>query len=196
MPCCENAKSSIPAAAAALLAMIALAFGAGVAATSQGFLIQDASASLREGVYYVDADVDLNFSQESTEALENGVALTVQYEMEVRRVRPWLWNPGVARLEARYQLALHALSEQYVVRNLNLGTTQSFPTLAAARGALGQVQHFPLVDANLLDRGTSYRWRMRARLDIAALPAPLRPFAYLSQLWQHDSHWYEWPLSR
>ena len=193
---CYKSNKSRSRAAFRLLLLLVISANSDIAAASQGFVIEDASTSLREGVYYIDAEVDLNFSEESRRALKNGVALTVRYDMEVRRVRAWLWDAGVARLESRYQLALHALSEQYVVRNINLGTTQSFSSLGAAKNALGRVERFPLVDANLLDEGGSYHWRMRARLDIDALPAPLRPLAYLSRLWRHDSQWYEWPLSR
>ena len=33
-------------------------------------------------------------------------------------------------------------------------------------------------------------------VDIEALPAPLRPVAYLSSPWRLTSEWYEWPLER
>jgi len=173
-----------------------LAASGSVANPPAGFVIDDASALLRNGVYYVDADVDLNFSEKSREALENGVSLTIRIDMEVLRRRPWVWDSKVAILQASYELALHALSQQYVVRNLNLGTTQSYASLELATTALGKVSDFPLVDAHLLDDPKNYQWRIRARLDIEALPAPLRPLAYLSSLWRHDSDWYEWPLSR
>ena len=151
---------------------------------------------LRDGVYYVDADVDLNFSEKSREALDNGVSLTIRIDLEVLRRRPWLWDSKVSIVRANYELELHALSQQYVVRNLNLGTTHSYASLDLAASALGRVSDFPLVDAHLLDDPKNYRWRIRARLDIEALPAPLRPLAYLSALWRHDSDWYEWPLSK
>lgn len=176
--------------------LLMLAWGTASALSAQGFEVTDAATSLNNGVYYVDAEVEINFSEESTQALQSGVALTVRYEMEVRRIRRWLWDPPVARLASRYQLARHALSKQYVVRNLNLGTTQSFPTMQAAKIGLGRISRFPLVDRTLLDGQFDYRWRMRARLDIGALPAPLRPLAYLSNLWHHDSEWHEWPLTR
>jgi hypothetical protein len=164
--------------------------------TRAGFSIEHASTMLRDGVYYVDATIDLSFSEKTQEALENGVPLTIRFDFEVLRVRRWLWNEKVAALQASYLLELHALSRQYVVRNLNLGTTQSYASLPSARTALGSMGDFPLVDAHLLDATADYRWRMRARLDIEALPAPLRPLAYVSTLWRHDSDWYEWPLSR
>lgn len=199
MPCCarvpEARGRSGRRVAHAAIFLVALVGMQAAGASRPGFSIEHASTSLRDGVYYVDADVDLNLSSESKEALENGVPLTIRYDMQVLRTRPWLWDPMVAALEARYTLELHALSKQYVVRNLNLGTTQSYASLASARAALGRLKDFPLVDANLLDQQADYHWRIRARLDIEALPAPLRPLAYLSALWRHDSDWYEWPLT-
>ena len=151
---------------------------------------------LFRSVYLVDADIALEFSAESLEALANGVSLTILIEMQVVRSRPWVWDEEVAEIRADYQLQYHALSDQYVVRNLNLGTSQSFATLGSAREALGTVSGFPLVDAHLLSDAGEYLLRIRARLNIEALPAPLRPLAYLSSLWRLDSEWYEWPMKR
>jgi hypothetical protein len=46
----------------------------------------------------------------------------------------------------------------------------------------------------LLVSDERYEGALRARLDIEALPAPLRVFAYLSDDWRLTSEWYTWPL--
>lgn len=177
------------------LVVVAASGGLGVpAATPAGFVIRGVTTELRNGVYYAHAELDLNFSDEALEALANGVALTVQYDFQLLRERRWWWDERVVTLNADYELELHALSKQYVVRNLNLGTTQSYPSLASVRAALGDVDDFPIVDVHLLDDAADYSLRVRARLDIEALPAPLRPLAYLSSLWRLDSDWYRRPL--
>ena len=40
-----------------------------------------------------------------------------------------------------------------------------------------------------------YTLAIRAKLDIEALPAPLRPVAYVSPSWRMSSGWYEWNLA-
>ena len=58
--------------------------------------------------------------------------------------------------------------------------------------ALGTIADFPLLDAYLLEGEKHYMLYVRARLDIEALPSPLRPLAYLSSLWRLESEWYRW----
>jgi len=162
------------------------------------FTVEHGRIRLEEGVYYADARVDIDLSARSREALRNGVPLTFDIEFKVYRKRRWLWDETVASLEARYSVKLHQLSGQYVMRNVNLGLSQSYPTLESLRDALSHIEHFPLIDARLLDRGAPYWWGIRARLDIESLPAPLRPLAYLQSMFALRGHqgWRSWPLSR
>jgi hypothetical protein len=54
----------------------------------------------------------------------------------------------------------------------------------------------PLVGTTAIEPEKKYVVRVRARLDVEALPSPLRPLAYLTAPWQLDSDWYQWPLRR
>ncbi|MCH9674950.1 MAG: DUF4390 domain-containing protein [Gammaproteobacteria bacterium] len=165
-----------------------------VGATAEGFKIRSASAELKDGVYHLDAVIDIQFSDASLEALNSGVAIPVRIDMEVVRDRRWWLAETVAELRADYELQRHALSEQYIVRNVNLGTSRGYGSLKVAKAALGTITDFPLIDALLVSEPGSYRVGIRARLNIEALPAPLRPLAYISSLWRLDSDWYRWPI--
>ncbi len=163
-------------------------------ATAQAFDVLDASTRLADDVYLLSAKAKLHLSAESVEALENGVPLTINVEIEVLQQRKLLWPRRMARVNARYQLKLHALSKQYLLRNLNTGVTTGFRRLVDALEALGNLQDFPLVDRALLETERRYLGRLRLRLDIAALPAPLRLVAYLSPAWRMKSSWHQWDL--
>ena len=145
-------------------------------------------------VYVLDAQVDYQFSAVVLKALENGVPLVIELEIEVVRRRTWLWNEQETQLAQRYQLSYHALTEQYLVKNLNSAVQQNLPSTEAAINALGQVTNLPLLDKRLLVPGENYTVRLRARLDLDALPTPLRLPAYLSPQWRLTSEWYTWPL--
>ena len=158
------------------------------------FYVRSASTQLEDGVYWLDALIDYQFSERSLEALENGVALTVVVEIDVNRVRRYLWNETVAEIIQRYELTLHPLSGRYVVDNLNTGVSKTFDTLADAADYLGRIRHFPLLDAELAPPDEEHEVVLNARLDIESLPAPLRPLAYLSSQWRLDSDEYRCPL--
>ncbi|GAB4352447.1 MAG: hypothetical protein Kow006_17010 [Gammaproteobacteria bacterium] len=160
-----------------------------------GFVVRDASTHLSEGVYRLNASIDYRLSPAVREALENGVPLTVEIQIEVRRDR-WYWlDEEVAVLNQYYLLQYHALSRQYLLTSLNSGKQRSFSTLRSALEAMGSLVDIPILDSKLLRPETEYQVRLRALLDIESLPAPLRPVAYLSDEWRLVSEWYSWPLS-
>jgi hypothetical protein len=163
-------------------------------AWAAGFDVVSASTRLEGGVYHLNARIDYRFSGAALEALQNGVPLTVELEMEVRRRRAWLWDETVYALAQRFQLEYHTLSRQYLVSNLNSGERRGFPTRSSALQFMGQIADFPFLDKGLLDPDQRYEGALRARLDIEALPAPLRVFAYLSDDWRLTSEWRTWPL--
>lgn len=174
-----------------------LAYGLAIAASqvsAAGFKVHDAQTRLVEDVYFLDADFDFRFSDEVRDALDNGVPITVNIDIQVRRTRDMLWDKRIAKIRARYVLEVHPLSNQYVLKNLNSGARRTFRTLNAAMNELASMRDFPLLDRHLLEPDQEYTLRLRARLDIEALPIPLRPKAYLSSLWRLNSDWYVWRM--
>jgi len=102
----------------------------------------------------------------------------------------------VARLRQRYVLRHHALSERFVIEHRNTGERRSFRSLGAALRALGTLRAIPILDRRILRVGGAYDARLRARLDVEALPVPLRPLAYVDRDWRLlRSAWYRWRLA-
>jgi hypothetical protein len=157
-------------------------------------VIRTAYTELLDGVYFLNADMDLGLSQDAIDALESGVPLTVEVQIEVIRHRSYLWNSTVASLTQRYQISYHALSRRYLVHNLNSGREESYVSYRGAITALGHVNDLPVIDASLLAKGERYDIRMRAVLDIKDFPAPLQLIASLWSDWRLSSAWYTWVL--
>ncbi len=159
-----------------------------------GFDVIEASTRLGDGVYRLNAQIEYSFSEPALDALQNGVPLTIELLMEVRRRRSWVWDETVYSLVQRFRLEYHALSRQYLVHNLNSGERRNFSTRPAALRFMGQIHEFPLLDRSLLAPDRRYEGALRAQLALDTLPTPLRLFAYLSEDWQLASEWYTWPL--
>ncbi len=166
----------------------------GPAVWAAGFDVISAATRLEGGVYRLNARIQYRFSGAAREALQNGVPLTIALEMEVRRQRPWLWDETVYTLAQRFRLEYHTLSRQYLVRNLNSGERRAFPTREGALQYMGQITDFPMLDKGLLNPNERYQGALRARLDLDALPTPLRLFAYISDDWRLASEWRTWRL--
>jgi hypothetical protein len=164
-------------------------------AAAPGFRIDDASTRLVDGVHRLQARITLDFSNEAVEAMENGVAVTIAVESEVLRLGR-LWDRSVGRVQARYRIQVHALSHQFLVKNLSTGETTTYRNLSEMSSALGIIEDFPLLDDDILEDAERYRVRLRAYLEIESLPTPLRLLAYFKSSWRLASDWITWPLER
>ena len=168
----------------------------GAAEDGRFFTIKNANTRLVENVFRLNAEIDFRLSEEAKEALGNGVPLVLEIQIQVLRVRPWLWNTVIATLTQRYRLQYHALSQRYLVKNLNTGVQSNFRSLDEVLRTAGTLNDFPMLDRNILETAQLYIGKMRADLDIEALPTPIRLWAYSSTKWRLGSEWYQWQLQQ
>lgn len=163
----------------------------------QGFFdVRSASTSLQNGVHELEARLQLILSQDALDALNSGVPLTIELNLEVIRVRG-LWLDEVeAQLTITYELEYRPLSQRYIVRNLNSGDQDSFATLYSALNNLGRIQALPVIDDALINPNSRYRLRLRAALSTRQYPAALRIIFFWRSQWQLESKWFEWSLER
>jgi Domain of unknown function (DUF4390) len=160
------------------------------------FEVRSAIAELRGDVYYLNAVVTYRLSTEAIDALHSGVPLGIRLDVEIIDPRRWWFDNDSAALRQSYQLDYHALSERYIVLNINSGDQASFGSLFAALEHLGRIERLPLIDTAVLDDERGYYVRMRASLDQEQFPGPLRLLAFWRRDWSIASEWYRWPLRR
>ncbi|MGD8808293.1 MAG: DUF4390 domain-containing protein [Gammaproteobacteria bacterium] len=159
-----------------------------------GFTVRSAESELVSGVYLVNATIDLRLSREARAALESGVPLTVHIEIDLIRVRRFWIDDEEADVEQRFELAYHALTERYIVRNLNSGDQTSFATVMAALNYLGRIERLPFIDVALLASGRAYDARIKAELDVDEFSGPLRLLTFWRRDFSLESEWYRWRL--
>ena len=185
----------------ALVAMLACLMGAAVVAQDdvvrEGYFeVRSAASGLTGGVHLLDARLQLVLSNEALAALNSGVPLTIELQLQVIRVRRFYMDALDAELAVRFELEYRPLSQRYIVRNLNSGDQDSFATLYSALNNLGRIEGLPFIDDALLTSGKSYRMRVRAMLQTQQYPAPLRLLFFWRSQWQLQSEWFEWMLER
>jgi len=160
------------------------------------FEVRSASTQLIGGVHMLDARLQLVLSSEALNALNSGVPLTIELQMQVIRTRRFYLDSVDAELAVRFELEYRPLSQRYIVRNLNSGDQDSFSTLYSALNNLGRIQGLPVIDESLLIPDREYRARLRALLATEQYSAPLRLLFFWRDEWQLKSDWYEWTLER
>jgi hypothetical protein len=180
--------ASITLSCASLLSCALLVSACTQADGDYGFRIQQVHIQPAYQGLATRYEQELSLSGEAEEALEHGVPLTVQIDMELRdSLTLTLLTDHSQRFEIRYL----PLSQHYRLTGLDDGSERTFPRLRHALGALGRLE---------LDFSTgplapgAYEFRVRTRIDNSRLPAPMQLPARFSSQWQHDSEWSTWPF--
>ena len=157
--------------------------------------LEDANTWRSDGSDYLQAQFTIELSTGAEEAVQNGVPLIFELQVQVVETHTWLWDSVEIEITERRSLQYHALSQTYRVKNLNAGTQGNYRRLDDALRAVGQLREVLLTDESL-DSGPSYSIRLRGSLDVESLPTPVRLLAYVSSDWSMVSKWYKWPLVR
>ena len=160
------------------------------------FEVRSASTELVEGVHRLDGRLQLVLSSEALDALNKGVPLTIELQIQLIRVRRFYMDDLDAELAVRFELQYSPLSQRYLVRNLNSGDQDTFATLYSALNNLGRIQGLPVIDDAVLEDDKDYRVRVRAMLQTRQYPAPIRMLFFWRSQWQLQSEWFEWTLRR
>ena len=204
MPCWRSVDSRTRPAAPLLWLVVGLAplstsiaeRAAHAAPDDPGFTVEHAALRAVGGRYVADARIRFTFSEDNLEAMRNGVALTVIVDVEVLREREQWWNETLATHEIRYRIETNVLTGRYRIRSLGDHRTRSYDSFEEMVDALGRLHSIPAIARDRLPAEAPCLARIRARLDIEALPSPLRPLAYFSPRWRLNSEWFEWRIER
>jgi hypothetical protein len=177
-----------------LLCLIATIVPLSDAFAQSRIAVRDVQANVDEGVYELDARVDLSLPEEGRKAVDSGLTLRLTYEIVIDRVRRYLPDAEIAALQQRYEVSYHALSQRYLVRNLNTGEQQDFGTLEGALDRVCDLRGLPVLDTALIAPGPVYEGRVRAVLDLSTAPEVLGWLLFWSDNWSAESDWKTWTL--
>lgn len=164
------------------------------AAGSGRFEIINADFRIDEGMWVADARSDLELSGEALQAIENGVALTIQYQFTVTRQRKFWTDKIIAKRIQNIQLQYQSLSRRYVVHNLNTDEQTSYATLFSALRQIGQIRDFSIMAAAEIDPDERHYISMRVVLNRENLPGPLQVLIFWRGDFSLESEWYRWSL--
>lgn len=146
------------------------------------------------GVLLLTSQVHFELPEGAQQAIRDGVELTMTLRIRINRARSFWFNEEIADLNQRYELLYHAVSARYVVRNINSGEQDSYPTLEAALDSLRQIRRLPVLDESLVSGQGRYEVSLQAELDVHTMPDALRFILFWADDWRQNSEWYTWPL--
>ncbi len=156
------------------------------------FEIRSADLELKDGVYHLNARIDLPIGDAVRHSLAEGVPLVLELDLNIKRVRQLLPNSTVAELTQKYVLQYNAVSARYVVRNENSGQQESFGSVDASIEELSGVRNLPVLDKALIATDRRYEANLRGKLDFGSVPFTLRLLMFWVSDWHRESDWYDW----
>jgi len=160
------------------------------------FDVRSAGTVIAEREHMLDARLQLFLSDEALNALNSGVPLTIELNIELLRIRRFLPDDKEIELSFQYELEYRPLSQRYIVRDVKNASQESYSTLFSALNRLGRIQNLFLFDDNSLISDANYRVRLQALLSTKQYSAPLRMLFFWRSQWDIKSRWYEWQLQR
>jgi Domain of unknown function (DUF4390) len=155
--------------------------------------VRSAYVNVDSGVFLLHARVEYPDNPEIRDALRDGITLTFELDTRVERARRLWFDAEVVALTLRRELAYHAVSERYVVKDTRSGDQQSYATLEEALKQLGTVDGWPILVEPQLDGGM-YQVSVRAGVRRGRLPASIRALMFWTDDWHRTSEWYSWSL--
>lgn len=158
------------------------------------FEVRSADLQLKDGVYHLNAHMDLPVSDAVRRGLAEGVPLSIELDLQIERVRQLLPNSRIAELAQRYHLQYNAVSAHYILRNENSGQQESLSTVDAAIEQLSEVRGLPVLDKALMAADRRYEASVRAKIDYGTVPFSLRVLMFWVNDWHRESDWYTWTL--
>lgn len=156
------------------------------------FEVRSAYVEPSEGVYQLNATLQFELPEGAREAVRHGAPLTLHVDIVVKRERSYWLDETVAALGQDYELSYHALSERYLIRNLNSGEQSSYATLDSALDALRVISGLPILDKALVIPERRHDISVRASLDVRTIPDALRLILFWADDWRQRSDWYTW----
>lgn len=158
--------------------------------------IRSAYAVSSHGVIMLSARVAYPGGELLGATLRDGVTLSFDLECTVTHRRHLWWDAEAVSVLRHSELSYQVVTDRYLLRNLDDGTQEAFPTLDAALAHVGTVEEWPIAVDSQLSPDEEWQISLRAGVRRGHMPDALRALMFWSDAWHRTSEWYTWTLVR
>ena len=166
------------------------------ARADDAFLIDRAELSLQQTLMHLDLVIDSKLPDYIVIALDQGFAVPLMFEFEIRAHRAYWFDDKVVSLKQQYLLHYQPMLDSYVVLDVNASERHYFGERKAAVHFVEVVYNYPMLDINNLAPDKEYYARVRFGVDTDELPQPLKSSSLWDNDWDLQSDWFEWEVIR
>jgi uncharacterized protein DUF4390 len=158
--------------------------------------IRSAYAVPSHGVIMLSARIAYPRSTLLSATLKDGVTLSFDLECVISRHRHFWFDEEAVGLVRHSELSYQVVADRYLLRDVDAGTQETFPTLEAALTRVGTVDEWPIAVDLMLPAGEEWQISLRAGVRRGHMPDALRALVFWSDAWHRTSEWYTWTLVR
>jgi hypothetical protein len=158
--------------------------------------IRSAYAVPSHGVIMLSVRVGYPRSDLLGATLKDGVTLSFDLECTVSRHRHLWFDAEAVSLLRHSELSYQVVTDRYLLRNIDSGTQETFPTLDEALARVGTVEEWPIAVDSQLSHDEEWQISLRAGVRRGHMPDALRALMFWSDAWHRTSDWYTWTLVR
>jgi hypothetical protein len=173
--------------------LCAAAFADARAQDQRRFEVRNAFVELKDDAWLLDVRLDLKLGKAAQQALDEGVPLVLVLDAEASVERRFIPDETVVSLTRRWQIAHDAISERYVVTDLEDDRQMSHASQEEALEALSRISGIGVADTGKLTPDGRFDMRVRATIEIGELPAAIRMLVFWKS-WSRSTDWYAWSV--
>ena len=160
------------------------------------FIVSSAGFRIDDDLLRLDLVVDSEMPAYIEIAVDQGFAVPMMFEVEIRSRKAYWFDDRVVALKQQYLLHHQPMLDSYVVLDINSSERHYFDSRVTAVQFLEVVYNYPMLDINNLAVGKEYYARARFGIDSDELPLPLKSSSLWDNDWDLKSDWYEWEVIR
>jgi hypothetical protein len=180
--------------ASGLLALLLPLCAATPVRAAQNIEVRTASVNVRDDVFEFSVRSDFPPDEKMRATLSEGATVYLDLQATVSRKSRLWFDAQLVEDNLRRELSWNALSQRFVLREIDSDQQQTFATLDEALVAGGTVENWPVQIESLLPDAT-YEISVRARLRRGSVPSALRALKFWARYWSR-SEWHTWVLPR
>ena len=189
-----NATWPHPRMRMGLVLLLCGALYAGPGHADDAFVVERAEFRLDDSLLLLDLVVQSEIPDYIALAIEQGFAVPIMFELEIRSSRRYWFDPRVVSLKQQYLLHHQPILDSYVVLDVNTSERHYFDDRKTAVKYIEVVYNYPMLDINNLAPNRDYYARVRYGIDADELPLPLKSSSLWDNDWNLVSDWYEWEV--
>ena len=186
-------RFELPIATGLMLLLLGLSTAA---RADDPFVVDRAELSLNDNLLLLDLVVDSEIPDYIGIALDQGFAVPMMFEFEIRARQAYWFDDRVVSLKQQYLLHYQPMLDAFVVFDVNASERHYFDDRKAAVHFIEVVYNYPMLDISNLAWNEEYYARVRFGIDTDELPQPLKSSSLWDNDWDLQSDWYEWEVMR